>query len=161
MLRSQLHLLINANIPIESRVLSCGELTNYGLSLWHLPSLTNILLCLHLASIKLHSKMVQSSRRHKRIAALIAKFYEVCEGKVKESPYFFSSQRDLHSVLVFLGFQVVQGTLQAGHMLPLRNNKTHSIADKFLLGGSTTIRGFEMGGIGPHADGFALGAEVG
>ena len=45
-------------------------------------------------------------------------------------------------------------------MLPLRNNKTHFITDRYMLGGPTSLRGFEMAGVGPHSDGCALGAEV-
>ncbi|XP_064106045.1 sorting and assembly machinery component 50 homolog [Macrobrachium nipponense] len=55
---------------------------------------------------------------------------------------------------------VLQGALLAGHLLPLRNNKTYIIADRFMLGGPMNIRGFEMAGIGPHSDGCSLGAEM-
>ncbi|XP_068228320.1 sorting and assembly machinery component 50 homolog isoform X2 [Palaemon carinicauda] len=55
---------------------------------------------------------------------------------------------------------VLQGALLAGHLLPLRNNKTYVIADRFMLGGPMNVRGFEMAGIGPHSDGCSLGAEM-
>ncbi|XP_027231761.1 sorting and assembly machinery component 50 homolog isoform X1 [Penaeus vannamei] len=55
---------------------------------------------------------------------------------------------------------VIQGSLQAGHLLPLRNNKTHCITDRFMLGGPMNLRGFEMAGVGPHSDGCSLGAEM-
>jgi outer membrane protein insertion porin family len=34
------------------------------------------------------------------------------------------------------------------------------INDRFLLGGPTTIRGFEMWGVGPRVQGYAYGGEV-
>lgn len=55
---------------------------------------------------------------------------------------------------------VIQGSMLAGHLLPLRNNKTHCITDRFMLGGPMNVRGFEMAGIGPHSDGCSLGAEM-
>lgn len=60
----------------------------------------------------------------------------------------------------FIYLQVIQGSLLAGHLLPLRNNKTHCITDRFTLGGPMNVRGFEMAGIGPHSDGCSLGSEV-
>ncbi|XP_063851103.1 sorting and assembly machinery component 50 homolog A-like isoform X2 [Scylla paramamosain] len=56
--------------------------------------------------------------------------------------------------------KVIQGSLVAGHLLPLRNNKTHCITDRFLLGGPMNLRGFEMCGVGPHSDGCSLGADM-
>lgn len=54
---------------------------------------------------------------------------------------------------------VLQGSASAGHMMPL-NSKGITIADRFTMGGPMTLRGFQMGGIGPHSDNCALGAEM-
>ncbi len=39
-------------------------------------------------------------------------------------------------------------------MLPSKIN------DRFLLGGSTTVRGFQMWGLGPRRGGYSLGGDI-
>ncbi|KAL7646803.1 UNVERIFIED_CONTAM: hypothetical protein RMT77_002058 [Armadillidium vulgare] len=73
---------------------------------------------------------------------------------------FLKNELNFQLNLPLVNEMVVQGSVQAGHMLPLRNNKTHCIIDRFILGGPTSVRGFEMGGVGPHSDNHALGAEM-
>ena len=55
---------------------------------------------------------------------------------------------------------VAQACVTAGHMTPIGGNKATTISDRFVLGGPMTLRGFQMGGVGPHSDGCAVGAEV-
>ncbi|KAF2348653.1 Bacterial surface antigen (D15), partial [Trinorchestia longiramus] len=58
-----------------------------------------------------------------------------------------------------LPFDVVaQVSLSGGHMFPL-SSKGHTIADRFFMGGPMTFRGFQMGGVGPHSEKCALGAQ--
>ncbi|XP_018012367.1 sorting and assembly machinery component 50 homolog A [Hyalella azteca] len=58
-----------------------------------------------------------------------------------------------------LPFDVVtQVSLSLGHLAPL-GSKGFTIADRFFMGGPTTFRGFQMGGVGPHSDKCALGAQ--
>lgn len=45
-------------------------------------------------------------------------------------------------------------------MSSINNDKKTSIADMFFLGGPLSIRGFQFRGIGPHADGDALGSRL-
>ncbi|KAG0696566.1 Sorting and assembly machinery component 50 [Chionoecetes opilio] len=73
---------------------------------------------------------------------------------------FLKNELDLQVNVPLPKDVVIQGSLVAGHLLPLRNNKTHCIVDRFLLGGPMNIRGFEMCGVGPHSDGCALGADM-
>ncbi|KAK3881476.1 hypothetical protein Pcinc_014077 [Petrolisthes cinctipes] len=73
---------------------------------------------------------------------------------------FLKNEVDMQVNLPLPADMVIQGGVIAGHLLPLRNNKTHCITDRFSLGGPTTVRGFEMCGIGPHSDGCSLGAEM-
>ncbi|XP_045621493.1 sorting and assembly machinery component 50 homolog A isoform X2 [Procambarus clarkii] len=73
---------------------------------------------------------------------------------------FLKNELDLQVNVPLPKELVIQGSLQAGHLLPLRNNKTHCITDRFVLGGPMNVRGFEMAGIGPHSDGCSLGAEM-
>ncbi|XP_076057434.1 sorting and assembly machinery component 50 homolog A isoform X2 [Oratosquilla oratoria] len=73
---------------------------------------------------------------------------------------FLKNELDLQVNVPLPSDLVIQGTLQAGHMLPLKNNKTHCIIDRFVLGGPMSIRGFEMAGVGPHSDGYSLGSEM-
>uniref|UniRef100_A0A2P2HZM2 Sorting and assembly machinery component 50 homolog A-like n=1 Tax=Hirondellea gigas TaxID=1518452 RepID=A0A2P2HZM2_9CRUS len=59
-----------------------------------------------------------------------------------------------------LPFNVVaQASLSAGHLFAL-NSKGTSICDRFVMGGPMTMRGFQLGGIGPHSDTCAVGAEA-
>ena len=44
-----------------------------------------------------------------------------------------------------------------GFIKPFKNIR---ISDKFLLGGPTTVRGFQMWGIGPREEGFSKGGEA-
>lgn len=73
---------------------------------------------------------------------------------------FLKNEMDLQVNVPLPGDVVIQGSLLAGHLLPLRNNKTHCITDRFLLGGPMNLRGFEMCGVGPHSDGCSLGADM-
>jgi len=73
---------------------------------------------------------------------------------------FIKNELDMQVNVPLPGDFVIQGSLQAGHLLPLRNNKTHCIMDRYTLGGPTSLRGFEMAGVGPHSDGNALGSEM-
>ena len=73
---------------------------------------------------------------------------------------FLKNTLDLQVNLPLFANMVIQGTAQTGHMTGLKNSKTFGIADRFILGGPTSIRGFEMGGVGPHSEGYALGAQM-
>ncbi|XP_038051993.1 sorting and assembly machinery component 50 homolog B-like isoform X2 [Patiria miniata] len=54
---------------------------------------------------------------------------------------------------------VVSCSLQAGLMKPLNYTET-LINDRFFIGGPTSVRGFNFRGLGPHADGDAVGGEA-
>uniref|UniRef100_A0A8C7XLZ0 SAMM50 sorting and assembly machinery component n=1 Tax=Oryzias sinensis TaxID=183150 RepID=A0A8C7XLZ0_9TELE len=54
---------------------------------------------------------------------------------------------------------VLSASLWGGLLLPLGDEKT-SIADRFYLGGPTSIRGFSMYSMGPQSDGDYLGGEA-
>lgn len=51
-------------------------------------------------------------------------------------------------------------SLQAGALKPLENSDPMIINDKYYLGGSYTVRGYEMHGIGRQVGGVALGGEA-
>lgn len=55
---------------------------------------------------------------------------------------------------------VVQGTLSGGILKSISNDMSIGLSDMFYLGGPLTLRGFHMRGVGPHADGNALGSDV-
>lgn len=48
----------------------------------------------------------------------------------------------------------------SGYLTPLSNDKKITIADRCYIGGPLSIRGFETRGVGPHADGDALGSNA-
>lgn len=52
---------------------------------------------------------------------------------------------------------VLQGSFNCGIIKHLENEKTMTISDRFFLGGPMNIRGFDLRGLGPHADGNSLG----
>ncbi|XP_022083586.1 sorting and assembly machinery component 50 homolog A-like isoform X2 [Acanthaster planci] len=54
---------------------------------------------------------------------------------------------------------VISCSLQAGLMKSLNYTETR-INDRFFLGGATSVRGFNFRGLGPHADGDAVGGEA-
>uniref|UniRef100_A0A8C1I326 SAMM50 sorting and assembly machinery component n=1 Tax=Cyprinus carpio carpio TaxID=630221 RepID=A0A8C1I326_CYPCA len=54
---------------------------------------------------------------------------------------------------------VLSTSLWGGMLLPL-GDKPSSIADRFYLGGPTSVRGFSMYSIGPQSEGDYLGGEV-
>ncbi|XP_062856148.1 sorting and assembly machinery component 50 homolog A [Trichomycterus rosablanca] len=54
---------------------------------------------------------------------------------------------------------VLSASLWGGVLLPLGNIRT-SIADRFYLGGPTSVRGFSMYSIGPQSEGDYLGGEA-
>uniref|UniRef100_A0A8C1NXT8 SAMM50 sorting and assembly machinery component n=1 Tax=Cyprinus carpio TaxID=7962 RepID=A0A8C1NXT8_CYPCA len=62
-------------------------------------------------------------------------------------------------LLIFLVLQVLSTSLWGGMLLPL-GDKPSSIADRFYLGGPTSVRGFSMYSIGPQSEGDYLGGEV-
>lgn len=53
--------------------------------------------------------------------------------------------------------QVLQGTCAAGVLHDVFGTE---LADRFFLGGPATLRGFAQRGVGPRADGLALGGTV-
>lgn len=55
---------------------------------------------------------------------------------------------------------VVQAGIQGGFLKAISPEKKVFMCDQFYLGGPQTIRGFQMRGIGPRADGNALGSDV-
>ncbi|XP_022907142.2 sorting and assembly machinery component 50 homolog B [Onthophagus taurus] len=55
---------------------------------------------------------------------------------------------------------VIQGTLGGGFLKGIGNDMQIGMSDMFFLGGPLDLRGFQMRGIGPRADGDALGAEM-
>lgn len=48
----------------------------------------------------------------------------------------------------------------SGYLTPVSNDKKITIADRCYIGGPLSIRGFETRGVGPHADGDALGSNA-
>ncbi|XP_055506187.1 sorting and assembly machinery component 50 homolog B [Leucoraja erinacea] len=54
---------------------------------------------------------------------------------------------------------VLSASLWGGLLVPI-GNKPSSIADRFYLGGPTTVRGFSMYSIGPQSEGDYLGGET-
>uniref|UniRef100_A0A8C1NY04 SAMM50 sorting and assembly machinery component n=1 Tax=Cyprinus carpio TaxID=7962 RepID=A0A8C1NY04_CYPCA len=66
---------------------------------------------------------------------------------------------DKFHLLIFLVLQVLSTSLWGGMLLPL-GDKPSSIADRFYLGGPTSVRGFSMYSIGPQSEGDYLGGEV-
>ncbi|KAL1123130.1 hypothetical protein AAG570_002218, partial [Ranatra chinensis] len=55
---------------------------------------------------------------------------------------------------------VLQGSFNAGIMNPVDENKQPFVCDNFFLGGPLTLRGFDLRGVGPQADGNFIGAKV-
>lgn len=55
---------------------------------------------------------------------------------------------------------VLQFSFMSGYLTPLSNDKKITIADRCYIGGPLSIRGFETRGVGPHADGDALGSNA-
>lgn len=57
---------------------------------------------------------------------------------------------------------VLQGSFNAGHIRRMASReddtiKTMTVADRFFLGGPLNVRGFEMRGLGPSSESFAMG----
>lgn len=55
---------------------------------------------------------------------------------------------------------VLQGTLSGGILRGISNDMKIGLCDMFYLGGPLSLRGFQMRGVGPHADGDAIGSHV-
>lgn len=55
---------------------------------------------------------------------------------------------------------VLQATGQLGCLQPTSPDKKVTLSDQFFLGGPLSLRGFQTRGVGPHADGNALGSDV-
>lgn len=55
---------------------------------------------------------------------------------------------------------VLQASAQLGVLAPAGQDKHLILADQFFLGGPLSLRGFQNRGVGPHADGNALGSDV-
>ena len=53
---------------------------------------------------------------------------------------------------IFL-LQVLQISLAGGLLAKIDKSKEIRINDRFFLGGPLTLRGFNLNGVGPHADG--------
>lgn len=60
---------------------------------------------------------------------------------------------------VFALAQVFSTSLWGGMLVPI-GDKPSSIADRFYLGGPTSVRGFSMHSIGPQSEGDYLGGEA-
>lgn len=54
---------------------------------------------------------------------------------------------------------VLQASFMAGYMATVSKDKKITISDRCFLGGPLSMRGFETRGVGPHADGDALGSN--
>jgi len=51
-------------------------------------------------------------------------------------------------------------SLNAGHLVSLDEDSPPSIVDRFFLGGPSSVRGFMMGGLGPHRNKCAFGGAT-
>ncbi|XP_071957142.1 sorting and assembly machinery component 50 homolog B-like [Antedon mediterranea] len=72
---------------------------------------------------------------------------------------FFKEDFEVQLNKKLLFNSVISCTLQGGLMKPYKGT-TSLIADRFFLGGPTSVRGFQMRSIGPREDGDYLGAEA-
>jgi len=54
---------------------------------------------------------------------------------------------------------VLQASFSAGILQPRSNDWKVSMSDMYYLGGPLSLRGFQMRGVGPHAEGDALGSH--
>lgn len=71
---------------------------------------------------------------------------------------FIKNEANIQQSLPLFYDVVACTSLSAGLLVPLKSGKNYTISDRFILGGPTSFRGFEMGGVGPHSEGYALGA---
>ncbi|XP_066144222.1 sorting and assembly machinery component 50 homolog B [Euwallacea fornicatus] len=55
---------------------------------------------------------------------------------------------------------VLQFSFMTGYLTPVSKDKKVTVVDRCHVGGPLSIRGFETRGIGPHADGDALGSNA-
>uniref|UniRef100_A0A8D0UPM6 SAMM50 sorting and assembly machinery component n=2 Tax=Sus scrofa TaxID=9823 RepID=A0A8D0UPM6_PIG len=60
---------------------------------------------------------------------------------------------------LFIFHQVFSASLWGGMLVPI-GDKPSSIADRFYLGGPTSVRGFSMHSVGPQSEGDYLGGEA-
>uniref|UniRef100_A0A665X2R2 Sorting and assembly machinery component 50 homolog A n=1 Tax=Echeneis naucrates TaxID=173247 RepID=A0A665X2R2_ECHNA len=90
----------------------------------------------------------------------LLKIHQVCS---PVSPGFFKSSMKKNLLIFWLPFefllQVLSASLWGGLLLPIGDKPT-SIADRFYLGGPTSIRGFSMYSMGPQSEGDYLGGEA-
>lgn len=73
---------------------------------------------------------------------------------------FIKNDAELQYNLPLVLDSVLQLSLAGGVLTKIDQNKEIKINDKFFLGGPLTLRGFNTNGVGPHADGNALGADA-
>ena len=59
--------------------------------------------------------------------------------------------------MCYLIYKVLGVSIWCGLIKPF--TAASKINDRFLLGGATTIRGFEMWGLGPNVQGYSYGGE--
>lgn len=63
--------------------------------------------------------------------------------------------------MMFIKDLIFQATLKAGVMKPsLQRTSVTCINDRFFLGGPLSLRGFKIYGVGPHSEGYSLGANT-
>merc|ERR1719418_185310 len=73
---------------------------------------------------------------------------------------FFKNELELQANLPVTSDITLQASLHGGMIRALQGDKTFNISDHFFLGGPLNLRGFELRGAGPSADGSALGGSM-
>ena len=73
---------------------------------------------------------------------------------------FLRLETKLKKIVNLTSWAKVSLSLNAGHVMSLNDDKPPSIVDRFFLGGPGSVRGFMMGGLGPHRNNCAFGGAT-